>query len=514
MNPLLLYFREEYIELWSLDKNGRLQPVMYNSSNHLPLYFLLSGEEILMNNYAKDKYLNNEGNAFGDFWKNLENNSISYNRFASNNSFSSLLPYTLKESVLPVIAKSHFYSNLSDFLKETNTAVLFDSFVEEKHKEIILNLFFEIIGFDPNSILSFDYFDSFKEIQIKYKAITQSDSFILANISCGNFYFHLIGKNSPLHLAKKVLEGKGQDPILGVVLDFLVEIAQAKGSVLKHVDLRKELKNDAIEILNKIPEGLVVHTVRNNNLDVNPLKISFHKNEIEGRINNRQSLNFIQNEFDTFRRKHNAEQLPIFLSGSIINQLVFREFFCNTYAKVNLEDEKSDSDFILACLSKIHFQDLSSRKPNIIDDSFATSELKKQLDEKKIGILPPIPSISLSVPPLPTGLKPPPLPPTKVSAPPLPPGVKPPPLPPTKLSPPPLPPGVKPPPVPPTKVSAPPLPPGVKPPPLPPTKVSAPPLPPGVKQPPVPPTKLGSPPVPPGVKPPPPPPPPPPKNKQ
>lgn len=353
MNPLLIYFREECIELWSLDKNGRLQPIKYNSSNQLPLYFLLSGEEILMNNYAKDAYFNNEANAYGDFWENLENNSISYNRFASNNSFSTLLPYVLKEAVLPLVAKSHFHTNLSNLLNETNTAVLFDSFVEEKHKEIILNLFFEIIGFDPNSILSFGYFDSFREIQIKYKAITQSDSFILANISCGNFYFHLIGKNSPLHLARKVLEGKGQDPVLDVVLDFLVEIAIAKGSMLKHIDIKKELKNDAIAILNKIPDGLVIHTVRNNNLDVNPLKISFHKNEIEGRINNRQSLNFIQNEFDSFRRQNNAEQLPIFLGGEIINKSVFRDFFNNTYSKVNFEEDDFNSNIIISCVNRL-----------------------------------------------------------------------------------------------------------------------------------------------------------------
>ena len=126
MNPLLIYFREECIELWSLDTNGSLLPVMYNSSNQLPLYFLLSGEQILMNNYAKDAFLNNEANAFGDFWGNLDNNSISYDRFASKNSFSTLLPYVLKEAVLPLIAKSHFHTNLSDLLEKTNTAVLFD----------------------------------------------------------------------------------------------------------------------------------------------------------------------------------------------------------------------------------------------------------------------------------------------------------------------------------------------------------------------------------------------------
>ena len=390
-HPLLIYFREECIELWSLDTNGRLLPVMYYSSNQLPLYFLLSGEEILMNNYAKDAYLNNEANAFGNFWENLDNKSISYDRFASNNSFSTLLLYVLKETVLPLVAKSHFHTNLSNLIKEANTAILFDSFVEEKHKEIILNLFFEIIGFDPNSILSFDYFDSFREIQIKCKVITPNDSFILANISCGNFYFYLIGKNSPLHLAKKVLEGKGQDPVLDVVLDFLVEIAQAKGSMLKHVDIKKELKNDAIAILNKICDGLIIHTVRNNNLDVNPLKISFHKNEIEGRINNRQSLNFIQNEFDSFRRQNNAEQLPIFLGGEIINKLVFRDFFNNTYSKVNFEVDDFKSNIIISCLNSLLTKENSISEIN----QLPTSAIKTPpiLNTPPVIKAPPIPPI-------------------------------------------------------------------------------------------------------------------------
>jgi hypothetical protein len=325
MNPLLIYFREECIELWSLDNNGRLLPVLYNSSNKLPLYFLLSGDEILMDNFAKQSYLTNTPNSFGDFWDNLSDESIKYERFLAKNTFATLLPYVFKESVLPSIAKSHFNSNLPSILNQSNFAILFDSFVEEDHKEIILNLFFQIVGFDPNSLISIDFFDCFRDLIIKKNLINQSDSFLLTNISNGNIYFHLIGRNFPSHLGRKVLEGKGQDPVLDVVLDFLVEIAHAKGSLISSVDLRKELKNDAIAILGKIPGGLVLHTIRNSNIDVSPLRISFHKNDIEGRINNRQSLNFIHHELDSFIRLSNAEQLPIFLSGHVINEVVFRE---------------------------------------------------------------------------------------------------------------------------------------------------------------------------------------------
>jgi hypothetical protein len=353
MNLLLIYFKEDCIELWSLDNNGRLLPVLYHSSNKLPLYFLLSGDEILMDDFAKQSYFNNTPNSYGDFWNNLSSESINYERFSKTNSFASLLPYVFKESILPSIAKSHFHSNLPAILNQSNVAIVFDSFVEDDHKEIILNLFFQIVGFDPNSLLSIDFFDCYRHLIIKKNLINQTEPFLLTNISEGNFYFHLIGRNSPLHLGRKVLEGKGQDPVLDIVLDFLVEIARAKGSIINTIELKKELKSDAIAILGKISGGLVLHTIKNPNIDVCPLKISFHKNDIEGRINNRQSLNFIQHELDSFIRQNNAQQLPIFLSGNVINEVVFREFFTSIYPKVNFENDQFDHEILLHCLNKM-----------------------------------------------------------------------------------------------------------------------------------------------------------------
>jgi hypothetical protein len=152
--------------------------------------------------------------------------------------------------------------------------------------------------------------------------------------------------------------------------------------MLKHIDIKKELKNDAIAILNKLPDGLVLHTVSNNNLDLNPLKISFHKHEIEGRINNRQSLNFIQNEFDSFRKQNNAEQLPIFLGGEIINRSVFRDFFNNTYSKVNFEEDDFNSNVIISCVNRL------LTKENLISDNRQTLTTPIQTSLK--GTNPPV----------------------------------------------------------------------------------------------------------------------------
>lgn len=353
MDSLLLFFREDVLEMWSIDPNGRLLPVNYNSSNKMPLNFLLSGDQILMDSFAKKSYNENVVNSFGDFWQNNASNILEYERFGSKYKFDTLLPYTLKESILPSVVKSHFHcGNLSDFLTQFNTLIAFDSFIDQDQQEKINNNLLEIVGYKPNSLILIDFWENYKELLIKKNTITRNDSFVLVNGSIGNIYFHLIGKNTPSHLSKKVLIGKGHDPRIDTILDFLSEIARTKGSIVPQSDIKKEILSDAEIILNKLSDGYVMHTIKNDKIGINPLKIGFHRSEIDGRLNNKQSLNFIQNEFDSFRRNNNAENLGIMLSGNVINQPVFKDFFSSTYSKVHSESEAFEMEFILRCLEQ------------------------------------------------------------------------------------------------------------------------------------------------------------------
>jgi len=353
MNSLLLFFREDVLETWSIDLNGRLLPVNYNSSNKIPLYFLLSGDQILMDSFAKESYYKNVENSFGDFWQNSASNMLEYERFGAKYTFDTLLPYTLKESILPSVVKSHFHcGNLSEFLTQFNTLIAFDSFIDQEQQEKINKNLLEIVGYNPNALVLIDFWENYKEVLIKKNTITRNDSFVLVNGSLGNIYFHLIGKNSPSHLSKRVLIGKGHDPRVDTILDFLSEIARAKGSIVSQSDIKKEIVSDAEVILNKLFDGYVMHTIKNDKIGINPLKIGFHRSEIDGRLNNRQSLNFIQNEFDTFRKNNNAENLGIILSGSLINQAVFKDFFSSTYSKVLSESEAFEKEFILQILDQ------------------------------------------------------------------------------------------------------------------------------------------------------------------
>ena len=59
--PLLIYFKEYTVEFWSIDQSRRLVPINFGVDNRAPLYFLVSGDQISMDQNAKIQFdLKNE----------------------------------------------------------------------------------------------------------------------------------------------------------------------------------------------------------------------------------------------------------------------------------------------------------------------------------------------------------------------------------------------------------------------------------------------------------------------
>jgi hypothetical protein len=447
-----------------MDWNGRLLPINYQTDNKVPLYFLLSGDQILMDAFAKESFQQSIqtqiSGSYGDFWRNTGNANINYERFGARHVFDSLLPHALKESVIPTVLRTQFHgANFSEFLSMGTSYILFDSFIDEVSRDIIIKGFFEIIGYAPNTINVIDFWDNFRT-----QHGLSDESFIHVSGSLGSVYLQLIGRNRPF--TKKVIEGKGRDPRIDTILDYIADIAIAKGSHLRHSEIKNELVNEGAKVLELLPNGLVMHTIRNNNIGVNPLKLSFHRSEIDGKLNNKQSLNLVQNEFDNFRRSNNAEHLPVYLYGDVINQPVFVDFFKSTYSRVSPQSADFDKVFLENVLKKC-----ISLSANIT----STTRVPEYLG----GL--PVPPLQPASPPMPT------VPPVITAPTPVPPVVNRPAPPPTPQAPPvvnkPVPPPVPPTPPPVHKKAVPPSPPPVQkktvpPPPPPPIQKKTIPLPP------------------------------------
>jgi len=342
MNTLLIFFREDCLELWSIDTNNRLVPVLYNGTHEVPLYFLYDrvDEQIYIGGHAKEQYLRQSAGTYGDFWGQVVNSTEVYSRYGKSEELLSLLHFSLNESLIPEILKSHFHkASISSFFESGTMLVLYDSFINPRDASRITDGFLRVLACRPESFQVLNFWETY----IRTKRISDP-VFIFFNASLGNIYVDIIENKSPYHLKRKVIIGKGRDPRHDIMLDFLATKIKAKGSIKTAEAIKKVLEPEAPEILNKLSDGLVIHTIRNAELGTGTatLKIQFNSAEILGKLNNQSSLNRIKTEFDEFRELNNASGLPIYFYGEVINQYSFTEFFSSNYKGFNPE---SSPDF-------------------------------------------------------------------------------------------------------------------------------------------------------------------------
>jgi hypothetical protein len=238
--PLLIYFKENEVEFWSIDQNKRLIPINCGSDNKAPLYFFVNGDQIAMDHNAKMQFELNADNSYGNYWANLLNPQLKYNRFNTSHQFSTLLAYSIKETILPSIIRFN-YSNLTQesFLNKCKTVIVYDSFIDEQHRNIINKELLEIIGFNPSSLVSFDYWELYRSYYERNGKLNSNESFISINSALGDLNINLIAQNPTLTINKKTLNGRGNDPRVDTILDYVAELAIRKGSLIS-ID---EIKN-------------------------------------------------------------------------------------------------------------------------------------------------------------------------------------------------------------------------------------------------------------------------------
>lgn len=518
--PLLIYFKEYEVEFWSIDQNKRLIPINCGSDNKAPLYFLVNGDQIAMDQNAKMQFELESDNCYGNYWTNLLNPQLKYNRFNSSHPFSTLLAYSIKENILPAIIRFN-YSNLTQesFLNTFQTVIVYDSFIDEQHRNIINKELIEIIGFNPSSLVSFDYWELYRSYYEKNGKLNSKESFISINSALGDLNINLVAQYPTLTINKKTLNGRGNDPRVDTILEYVAELAIRKGSLVSNDEIKKRLINEGPVILGLLKEGWVSYKIKNRNIGIYPLNLDFYRSVIDNRLNNRASLNYIQGELDSFRNNNQANGFKILLNGEIINQDVFINFFKTTYSNVETESIDFSQNFKTFIFNffddqpNLNTQEVKIPLPDGRTSDFSQTENRSTVQQESVSSSevktnsgPPIirvpntsttkqtpvvrvPAPSVPKPPMPVQTAPPgvsiPKPATPPSKevpnkviPPMPPGIRQPPLPPNRAVPPPV--SVKSQSLPGTKVKPPPLPP------VPTTKVNNPPVPPSLKPPPVP----------------------------
>ena len=300
MSEILIYFREDTVELWSLDQSSRLLKIKDESgSNIIPLYFDVSDTDIKFGAFAEKSFKEGRRNTFGNYWGDVINSKDSFNYYGTSVPVSEALSLYLKRVIES---------------KSSSLLFIFEPSIDTNHrKKILESMKKNIPGVE---CFSFDFYLVFSGFLKSLNRIESLGDYIDLRSHFGDLYLNYI-KSEGLE-DQKILKEKGVDPRLEAIYNYVIPELQDSGCFASKEEIRNVIKEDAKAILNKLPNGLVDHQFENPNLSIF-WYMSVHRSVFDEAMNHANSSFHLEQQINTFLDKNSGQNLPKMLSTEPLN---------------------------------------------------------------------------------------------------------------------------------------------------------------------------------------------------
>lgn len=362
MAAMLFFFKQDSVELWSFDQSSRLVEVNVDgNSNRIPLYLHTNNSEFEFGEFARKKFKERDLNAFGDYWRVTAQSKDTINIYGN--------PVEKKKALSIYLKK--ILDKLSKNLNVDRVILVFEPCAsndirEEQISFIVKNL----IGVE---IISIPYFLLFGKFQSTINS-SAFDEMINFRSYYGDLYLYHIQKGELIK--SEVFEGFGLDPRLKSILSYLIKEIRNEGSYLSEQEIREIIKDDAVEVLAKMENGLIDHKFTDE-LDVS-FKLFVHKSAFTGYIESSGSNLFLVDSVRSFLDKSNCKNCVKYISTPELNVKEFYDPLGLSHLKT--ESSSFNEDFLKFILSNIsqliQYNDVNRNPPK--RDISESSETKKQ----------------------------------------------------------------------------------------------------------------------------------------
>jgi hypothetical protein len=325
MSKILIFFRHDHFEIWSIDANNRLIPLDFLDSNIVPLYFLISGTDISIGKFAKEQYEKGIGESLGQFWDQIATSNEKIIRGASILPKRELLATAFIEVLLPDLSRNYFHNkSVESILQSQQVIVCFEPFCSEEKEKEIFELFKGKL-FDSPNIVHLDFWNALFTFYNSKALLNADEKYVAVASYNSDLYCFLI--EDRIQKDRYILEGKGIDPRLNAISDFCIEKIKARGSLVDSKEIRAYIKKDVSIILESLSNGLVEHVFNNPRLGVAKFTFSIHQSVLSSRLDNPSEFLFLETEILSFRKRNNCENTKLVFLTSSINQPIFFKRF-------------------------------------------------------------------------------------------------------------------------------------------------------------------------------------------
>lgn len=226
------------ISLWYQTEGKAYAPLPVKGITEIPLFFYVNGNDFLFGNAAKDRFLVNDPNAFGNFFEIIKDPAAHFNIYGNTKPVKQLLYYGLEQCfsyfINTVLYKS---DSIESYRPGFPLRFLFGPDIEDKEKTLVESLFTEA-GY--NNVAGLDYNSFLFQALLGKGTITAKQPVLLLTGINGTLYLQLYKVVPGEITAFSRLAGQGADPRVKILAQMIVEYIQADKSYLT-LNIEKEV---------------------------------------------------------------------------------------------------------------------------------------------------------------------------------------------------------------------------------------------------------------------------------
>jgi hypothetical protein len=226
------------ISLWYQAEEKSYAPLLIKGAAEVPLFFYVNGNDFLFGNAARDRFLANDPNAFGNFFEIIKDPAAHFAIYGNKKPVKQLLYYGL-EQCLSNFINTVLYKNdsIESYRPGFPLRFLFGPDIEDKEKVLVESLFTEA-GY--NNVAGLEYNSFLFRILSDKKIIMAKQPVLLLNGVDGTLYLQLYKTVPGAMTGFSKLPGQGADPRVKILARMIVEYIQADKSYLV-LDMEKEI---------------------------------------------------------------------------------------------------------------------------------------------------------------------------------------------------------------------------------------------------------------------------------
>ncbi|MFA7081511.1 MAG: hypothetical protein WC135_02755 [Bacteroidales bacterium] len=408
---VLVQISKNTVFFWYQLQGTPFEPLAQKEGNELPLYFYAKGNEFIIGSFAKDRYLNGNISAFGNYFSIITDPTKFFSLYGNQKPIKYLLYYAV-EQYLSFFINSVIYETgtIEEYRGSLPLRFIFSSDIEHKEKILVENLFKES-GYDNVESISYSEFSlTFLK---ENKIINGEKPVLLLTGINGDLYIELFKDNYISPTSQEVLEGHGEDPRTKIMAKLIYDdaIAFTRLSLNERIEI-DHLMPYAKQFLDQdiaIPKGDVTLS------DGSTCYVKIKLKELNDLLVYYAGEDKIFKSIDTLLSKNglNANQVQYLLNGESINTKYFSDRLKKKYNNVIRVPDNAHNETLKASFKSIEdsgyclttsTNDINSQKPEIKKPPLPPC--CQSNDKKGIPVKPKVPEIKkVSSPPIPPPLK-------------------------------------------------------------------------------------------------------------